>query len=73
MKPFSTVENLSDSEDVNKAWENINEHIKMSAQGSLGMYEWKHHKPWFVEKCSWFLDQRQQVKSSGYWIQTKIM
>lgn len=61
------MENLSDSEDVNKAWENNNEHIKMSAEGSLGLYEWEHHKPWFVDKCSRFLDQRQQVKMQ--WLQ----
>ena len=66
MKHFAALENLSDSEDVNKAWEN-NECIKMSAEGNLGLYEWKHHKPWFDEKCSWFLDQRQQVKTQ--WLQ----
>jgi len=39
----------------------------MSAQGSLGLYEWKHHKPWFDEKCSRFLDHRQRVKMQ--WLQ----
>ena len=61
------MENLSDSEDVSKAWENINEPSKMSAQGSLGLYEWKHHKPWFDEKHSRFLGKRQQVKVQ--WLQ----
>jgi len=39
----------------------------MSAEGSLGLYEWKPHKPRFDEKCSRFLDQRQQVKMQ--WLQ----
>lgn len=67
MKPFSPLENVSESEDVNKTWDNINDHIKMSARGSLGLYEWKHHKPQFVEKRSRFLEQRQQVKTQ--WLQ----
>jgi hypothetical protein len=38
-------ENLSDSEDINTAWENINENIKTSAKDSLDLYELKQHKP----------------------------
>ena len=53
MKHFAALENLSDSEDVNKAWEN-NECIKMSAEGNLGLYEWKHHKPWFEKNVHGF-------------------
>ena len=34
---FSALENLSDSKDINRAWENIKENIKTSAQKSLGL------------------------------------
>jgi len=48
---FAALKNLSDDEDINKAWENIKESIKTSAKESLGLYEWKQHKPWFDEEC----------------------
>ena len=35
-KSFAALENLNVDEDVNKAWENIKESIKISAKGSLG-------------------------------------
>ena len=38
---FADLENLSDNEDINKAWENIKENIKTSARKSLGLYELK--------------------------------
>jgi len=59
---FAALENLSDDEDVNRAWENIKENIKTSAKESLGLQELKQHKPWFVEECLGFLDQRKQAK-----------
>jgi DNA repair ATPase RecN len=36
---FAALENLNDSEDINSAWENIEECIKASAKKSLGLYE----------------------------------
>jgi hypothetical protein len=54
------LENLCDSEDTNRAWENIKENIKISAIESLGLYELKHHKLWFDEECLRFLDERKQ-------------
>jgi arginine utilization protein RocB len=39
---FAALENLYDSADINRAWENIRENIKISAQGSLGYCESKH-------------------------------
>ena len=45
------LENLSGDENVNKAWENIKENIKTSAKESLGLHEWKQHKPWFDKEC----------------------
>ena len=48
---FAAVENLNDSEDINKAWENIQENIITSGKESLGLYELKQHQPWFNEEC----------------------
>ena len=38
---FAALENLSDSKDINRAWENIKENIKTSAKDSLGLHELK--------------------------------
>ena len=46
---FTALENLNDNGDINWAWENIKVNIKTSAKESLGVYEWKQHKPWFDE------------------------
>ena len=46
---FAALENLSDNEDIIRAWENIKENIKTSAKESLGLCEFKQHKPWFDE------------------------
>jgi hypothetical protein len=42
---FAPLENLNVSEDINRAWDNIKEDIKISAQESLGLHEQKQHKP----------------------------
>jgi len=42
-KMLAALENLNDSEDINRAWENIKGNIKTSAKGSLGLYESKQH------------------------------
>ena len=49
-KRFATLENLSDDEDINIAWENIKENIKTSDKESLGLHELKQHKPWLDEE-----------------------
>jgi hypothetical protein len=59
---FEALENLNDSEDINKAWENIRDDIKISAKETLGLYRQKQRKPWFDEECSQVLDQRKQAK-----------
>jgi hypothetical protein len=46
---FTALENLNVSEDINRAWENIKENIKILVIESLGLYERKQHKPWFGE------------------------
>ena len=40
----AALENVSEDEDINRAWENIKENIKTSATESLGMHEMKQHK-----------------------------
>jgi hypothetical protein len=35
-KKFAALENFEDSGDINRAWYNIRENIKISAQESLG-------------------------------------
>jgi len=37
------LENLINSENINRDWENIKENIKTSATESQGLYELKHH------------------------------
>ena len=64
---FAALENLSDSEDINRAWQNMKENIKTSAKESLVSHELKQHKPWFDEECLGFLDQRKQAKMQ--WMQ----
>jgi len=49
---FADLENLHDSKDINRAWENIKENIKTSAKESLRLYELKQHKPCYNEECS---------------------
>ena len=66
-KSFMALKKLSDSEDINRAWENIKENIETSAKESLGLHELKQHKPWFDEECLCFLDQRKQAKTQ--WVQ----
>ena len=34
---FAAMENLSDGEDIHRAWENIKENVKISAKQSLGL------------------------------------
>jgi hypothetical protein len=64
---FAALENVSEDEDINRAWESIKENIKTSATESLGMHEMKQHKPWFDEECLGILEQRKEAKMQ--WIQ----
>jgi len=59
---FAALEELSNSKNINRAWENIKENIKTSAKESLGLYKLQKHKPWFDEECECFLDQRKHAK-----------
>jgi hypothetical protein len=44
---FAPFKNMSYSEDMDKAWQNIKGNIKTSAKESLGLPELKQHKPLF--------------------------
>ena len=59
---FAALENLGDSEDINRTWKNIKENIKISAKESLGLYELKQHKPWFDVKN--LLQTKKQFKQA---------
>jgi hypothetical protein len=64
---FAALEMLEDSGDINGAWDNIRENIKISAQDSLRCCESKHCKPRFDEGCSKLVDLRKQAKLQ--WLQ----
>ena len=42
---FAALRNLSDSDEINRAWGNIKENIKTSFKESLGLHELKQHNP----------------------------
>jgi hypothetical protein len=68
---FAALENLEGSGDVNRAWDNVRENIKISAQESLDYSEPKHREPWYDEECSKFVDRR--LNCSGFRTQVKRM
>ena len=63
---FAALENLNDSKDINRAWENIKQNIKTSAKDSLDLHELKLHIPWFDEECLGFQIKGRKLKCSGY-------
>ena len=48
---FAALGNLSDDEDINRAWENIKETVKIQTKESPDLHELKQHKQWFDEEC----------------------
>ena len=48
---FVALENLSESKDINWAWEYIKENIKTSAKETVGLHKMKQHKPLSDEEC----------------------
>ena len=47
---------------INIAWENVSDHIHISAKESLGQFERRQYKAWIDEKVEKFLDQRNRAK-----------
>ena len=70
---FAALENLTDSEDIIRAWENIKENIKTSGKESLCLRELKQHKPRFDEECLHFYIKGSRLNCSGYRIQVNGM
>ena len=70
---FAALETLSDSEDVNRAWENVKGNIKISAKKSIVLYKLKRQKHGLMKKCLCLLAERKRAKCSGCRIQTKAM
>ena len=46
-KRSAALENLNDSQNINRAWENIKEKNKTRAKESIGVYELQRHEPCF--------------------------
>ena len=70
-KDYFTLREISaegDSEDINRAWENIKRMSKPQLK-KLGVHEVKQHKPWFHEECLRFLHRRKQAKLR--WLQDR--
>ena len=61
---FAALETLNEDEDVNRIWGNIKHNIQISAKESLGMHEWKQHKPWFDEESLGFFWSKEAVKNA---------
>jgi hypothetical protein len=59
---FAALDDLNDCENINRTCKNMQGNIKISAQGSLGLYEMMQDKSWFDEERSQFCSQRKQVK-----------
>ena len=59
---LADLENLNDSENINRAWKNVKENIKISVKEILGQYELEQHKPWFDEEYLQFSDERKLAK-----------
>jgi len=62
---FAALENLNEDEDINRIWGNIKHNIQISGKESLGMHEWKQHKPWLDEECLGFWIRGSGQKCSG--------
>ena len=57
------MEDLSDDEDINRAWENIKGNIRTLAKDSLGLNDLKRHKPWFDEERTGFLEKKNRLNA----------
>jgi hypothetical protein len=55
---FAALENLNDSKDINRAWENIKENVKISAKDSLGCMNESSINLGLMKNVHEFFDQR---------------
>jgi hypothetical protein len=70
---FAAMENLDDNLDINRAWGNIRENIKILAQENLGYCETRHCKSWFDEEYTILVRRRKEVNYSDCKTQEKLM
>jgi hypothetical protein len=70
---FAVLENLDDSGDINRAWENIRANINILTQECPGYCESKHCKLWFDEECSDWLIKGSRLNYNGCRTQVKRM
>jgi len=61
-KVWTSLENLYDAEDINRASGNIQNYIKTSAESILVLYELKQYYPRFDEEFSNVLDPSKQAE-----------
>jgi hypothetical protein len=61
------LENFSDSEHTNRAWENIEKDIKTSAKEGLCLHKMKQYRSRFDGECLGFLDQMKRIRMQ--WVQ----
>jgi hypothetical protein len=67
------VENIDDSGDINRAWENVRQNIKISAADSLSQYERKQHKLRFDESVKNSYMKGSRLNCSSCRNQAKLM
>jgi hypothetical protein len=67
------MKNVYDSRDINSVWENVSEHINISAKDSLGQYERRKNMACLYETAEKCLDQINQAKCNSCRIAGKFM
>jgi hypothetical protein len=65
------LKKLDDDVVINRAWETVRKNINISAKETVGYYELKKHKSWFIEACSNYYITGTKPNCSGYRIQAK--
>jgi hypothetical protein len=70
---FAVLEYLNYWQWQNRAWVNITENIKTSAEENMGLYDLKQYKPWCEEECLRCLVKGSRLKCSSYRSLTKAM
>jgi hypothetical protein len=68
---FAALENLEDRGDVNRAWDNIRENVKILAWESLGYCESKHVNHGFMRNVQNWLFDGSRLNHSGCRTQVK--
>jgi uncharacterized protein (DUF427 family) len=56
------LKNVYDSRDINRVWENVSEHVNISAKDSISQYERRKNMAWLYETAEKCLEQINQAK-----------